>query len=93
MLVWRKLARSIRKRRVLWTVLGVIAGGMGIAVADGIGLLNGGLEPLIVFGLLGTGGAVGMTHAQQRHTAALPAERAELEFIADRIAVLAASRD
>ena len=92
-LVWRKLARSIRKRRVLWTVLGVIAGGMGIAVADGIGLLNGGLEPLIVFGLLGTGGAMGMTHAQQRHTAALPAERAELEFIADRVAVLAASRD
>ena len=57
------------------------------------GLLNGGLEPLIVFGLLGTGGALGMTHAQQRHTAALPAERAELEFIADRVAVLAASRD
>ena len=70
---------------VAWVVLGVIAGGMGIAVADGIGLLNGGLEPLIVFGLLGTGGAMGMTHAQQRHTAALPAERAELMTLLRRL--------
>lgn len=55
MLVWRKLTQRLRNRIAVSMVLGFFFGAMGIAVADGMGLLVGAYEALFVFGLLGTG--------------------------------------
>lgn len=85
-LVWRRLSRALR-RRVAWSMaLGFFCGALGIAVADGFGLLVRAYEALFVFGLLGMGLVQGLRVAHERHAKALPAMRAQVEFVADRIA-------
>jgi len=93
-LVWRRLKWALR-RRVAWSMmLGFFFGALGIGVVDGIGLLNGGgFEIAIIFTLLATGAFQGLRVAHERHARALPAQRAHLEFIADRILQLARAPD
>jgi serine/threonine protein kinase len=89
-LVWRRLNWALR-RRVVWSMmLGMFFGALGIGVADGIGLLQGGgFEVMIIFTLLATGVFQGRRVGHERHAKALPAKRVQLEFIADRIMQLA----
>lgn len=86
--VWRKLQRGLRKRIALSMALGFFFGTMGIAVADGIGLLVGAYEALFVFGLLATGLWQGHRVAHEQHAKALPGARAQVEFMADRVVQL-----
>jgi hypothetical protein len=92
-LVWRRLAPALRRRRASLGALGFFLGALTISLAEALGLLRGGFEAPIVLALLGLGAALGMHVAGEQHTRALPARRAELEFIADRLMQLAAARD
>ncbi len=93
LLVWRRLGRAMRRRTVLWTGLGTWLGSLMIAVFGNSGLFDTdlfeALIPLMVFGPLLGGGWMGYRKAQSRHRRALPAARAEIDFIADRISGLA----
>ncbi len=92
LLVWRRLAPSLRSRTVQWTLLGFLAGALAIPIAEGFGWLGNGLEAAVVFGLLGMGSFLGFRTARDRHERALPVHRAQLEFIADRLLVVAAAQ-
>ncbi|HWB82176.1 MAG TPA: serine/threonine-protein kinase [Nannocystaceae bacterium] len=88
-LVWRRLSRALMRRMAVSMVLGFFFGTLGIAIADAIGLLGGDLEAIVILGLLAIGVSRGRRAAHERHARALPAERAQLEFIADRVVQLA----
>ena len=92
-LVWRRLAPALRRRRASLGVLGLFFGALSITLAEAMGLLSGGFEGPIVLGLLGVGVAMGIHVADEHHERALPARRAELEFLADRLMQLAAARE
>ncbi len=89
LLVWRRLGSRLRRRAAGWTSLGFLGGALAIPVAEAFGSMGGGFEVAVVLGLLGGGAFIGLRTAHDRHAAALPARRAELEFIADRLLVVA----
>ncbi len=87
-LVWRRLDDALLMRTAVSMGLGFILGAMSIAVFDGFGLLTRDSELVIILACLFGGALLGRRRSHQRHALALPARRAELEFIADRIVTL-----
>ncbi|MEM9455974.1 MAG: serine/threonine-protein kinase [Myxococcota bacterium] len=92
LLVWRKLQHRRRRATFGWMAFGMWLSSIFIAAIEGSGLVSSietfELVPLFVIGTLFGGGVAGYRKAQRRLARSLPAERARLEFIADRLVAL-----
>ncbi len=93
LLLWRRLGGALRRRLVRSGILGFFGGSLAIPIAEGLGWLRGGNDAAVVLGLLVGGVWMGVRAAKRRAQAALPGERAQLEFVADRVAQLARGRE
>jgi serine/threonine protein kinase len=93
LLVWRRLRGALRRRSILWAAFGSFLGTIAIAVFDAFGMMQGGFEPALVLMCLLGGSWQGLHYARARHTRALPTHRAYLDFVADRLAMLASAPD
>ena len=56
-------------------------------------MVVGDLEPIIVLGCFIGGSIAGLRRTRLHHARALPAERAQCEFVADRLVTLARAPD
>jgi serine/threonine protein kinase len=92
-LVWRRLTSDLRRRVVGWMLFGTWLGCLFMAIVlNALEPIRGPIEAVamfVVFGSLIGGAAMGYRKALGRHTRSLPAARADLEFIADRLVGLA----
>ncbi|MBC7978496.1 MAG: hypothetical protein H7138_26215, partial [Myxococcales bacterium] len=93
LLVWRRMSWALRLSSAFWMLFGLVCGALGIAIAEGCGMLQGGFEMILIFVLLGGGAYQGLHFGYARHARALPARRAQLDFIADRLVLLASGGD
>jgi serine/threonine protein kinase len=92
-LVWRRLTTALRTRTALSMLAGFIVGAFVLAGLAETGLFDEALAPLIVLATLGGGPLLGLRSSHRRHAKALPPRRAQLEFIADRLVMLASAPD
>ncbi|MBX7084747.1 MAG: serine/threonine protein kinase [Nannocystaceae bacterium] len=93
LLLWRRLGGALRRRFLRSGIAGFFAGALAIPIAEGLGWMRGGHDAAVVLGLLIGGAWLGVHAARRRAQAALAGERAQLEFVADRVAQLARGRE
>ncbi len=89
--VWRRMTGELRIRTVAWMLFGTWLGSLFLAVTLGGMELDEVLDPLvplIVMASLLGGAVMGYRKALGRHVRSLPAVRADLEFVADRLVAL-----
>src|SRR5262249_39953419 len=92
-LVWRRMSLALRIRTTLWMAAGFLLGALVLTIFEEGGMRDDALLPIFLLVMLGGGALLGRRVGHRRHASALPARRAQLEFIADRLVMLASAPD
>jgi len=92
-LVWRRLSLGLRIRSALSMAAGALIGAFVLTIFEESGALDSDLAAVLVLVMLLGGAALGLRSSHRRHAKALPPRRAQLEFIADRLVMLATAPD
>jgi predicted Ser/Thr protein kinase len=92
-LVWRRLSIGLRIRSALSMGAGFVLGMIVAATLEEILALDGDAMPIVLLITLVGGAVLGLRTSHRRHAETLPPRRAQLEFVADRLVMLALAPD